>query len=248
MSLAQAVANYVAAYEGHTRAEGFALVTLRKKLSQATLEEIIFQNNALTMQRLWNPVLMDLFFDELLSRLREETTFCLTTSWYALEEWLNHPYVVAWVGFENEYPLTDSNPVISDMKEVQNFTFTNLSFGPQINERIISMLMQKSLTAVVYVYANNQLQIGELVSPEERIVLVDAPEAQFERVPVEIEFRKSLDWYRLNQIYQGLRVQVPVIEDPYNEVIINQLIDLKEAQDIVDDAGFTFEGDLLLSA
>lgn len=253
MSLAQAVANYIGAYEGHTNAEGYALVELRRKLSQSTLDEIIFQNNALTMQRLWNPVLMDLFFDELLSRLQEETTFALTTSWYTLEDWLGNPYVVAWVGFEDKYPITDPSEPILDLNvdQVKNFTFTNLSFTPAINKLIIEMLMEDSVEAIIYVYPNGKLEIGQIVNakrPEESIVLIDAPQGQFQPVPVQVELRRSIDWHRLNQLYQGLRVQIPVIEDPYNEELINQLIDLKEAQDIVDDEGFTFEGDLLLSA
>lgn len=248
MNLAQAVTNYIGTYEGHTRTEGVAYVQLKNKLQQATMSEIITQNNVITQQRLWNSPLMDLFHDELLRRLMQDTTFALTMSWQSLQEWLNQPYVVAWVGFEESYPVPFTNSSVLQSEQSQYYALSNAAFSNQKNEAIIKMLMNGPLQAQVYVYTNGQLEIGQLLNADQTLNLRNPASEQYQIVTVDVDVGETGDWNLVNQLYQGLRKQVPVIVDPYSERLINQLIDLDLAYNIVADEGFTFEGDLLLSA
>lgn len=253
MSLSQAVIDYAAAYEGHSSYEGTAFVKLRNLLRKTTLSEIITENNALTEQRLWSEPMMDLFYDELLYRLLTETTFALTTSWESLDSYLNDPFVVAWVGFEESYPMVDPNGSLIGVEDDRYNTFTlmNASFTTPMQELIIKMLLSESITAVVYLYPDtNSLEIGRLINanrPDEQIKLRPIQQDNYREVRVPLRIQEVPDWSRINQIYQGLRKQTPVVSDPYADVLINQLINLPEAIDIIEDGGITFEGDLLLS-
>lgn len=248
MNLAQAVANYVGAYEGHTRAEGTALVRLRHKIQQATTGEIVTQNNALTEQHLWNYPLMNLFYDELLARIMQDTTFALTMSWNSIQDWLAKPYVVAWVGFEETYPVPFANSKVLQSENSTYFALSNASFSEDKNKLIIKMLMNGPLKAQVYVYNNGQMEIGQLLDQNQTLNLKSPSSNMYQTVTVNVDVGETGEWNMLNQMYQGLRVQVPVIVDPYSERLINQLIDLNLAYNIVADEGFTFEGNLLLSA
>jgi hypothetical protein len=258
MSLAQAVVNYIAAYEGHTSAEGVTFVTLRETLQGSTINQIITENNALTQQHLWNSPLMDLFFDELLRRLLNDTSFSITTSWNSIQNWMEDPYIVAWVGFEESYPIVNPTAeLIGETDEnIESISLGNISFTEQIAELIIKMLMGEQITAEIYILPNNKLTIGRLINAQQSfdyITLSPPPEENFETMTVPLKIWEVPDWSLLNQLYQGLRRQTPVIGDPWSGTedtenrLINQLIDLGKAKDIAREGGFTFEGDLLLT-
>lgn len=113
MSLSQAVATYVGAYQGHTQYEGIALAKLLKALSDATIDQIINENNALTEQRLWTNPLMDMVYNELRDRMFSDTTYAVSVS--------DKGEIGVWVGFEDSYPPFSfpSNPIIVGGSELQ---------------------------------------------------------------------------------------------------------------------------------
>jgi len=241
MYLAQAVLNYVAAYEGHTSAAGIALVQLREMLRRATIPEIITENNKLTMQRLWSSPLMDLFYDELLHRILIDTTFSLTTAWD--NEWAEDPFIVGWVGFEDSYPSVANN------NQSKSVAWMNRSFDDQISELIIKMLMNGPFYATIYEAPSGELRLTELVNANNSIDKIRLGTSEdYPVVKVLVEVRPDPDWEIINKIYQGLRKMNPVIVDPPNGGLIDQLIDLQLAEKIVHDEGIMIEGDLLLSA
>ena len=254
--LTQLVANYLNSWEGHTQTEGNNFIILRDRLTTATIDEINTEYNALTQQQLWVTPLLDIFYDEIRGRMFDDTTFAISTTWRSVSEWKQHPFVLIRVGFEDAYPVIDGDGsfIRANDPNISSFTLMNDSFEDELQEKIIRLLLHHDLNAIVQVGADNQtIQIVGLENakdPDDRFSFVGnvLPSINGETTRISAKIRENPDWNINRQIYEALRTQRPVIVDPMQDRLINQLIDLDEARDILEDGGFTFEGNLVLEA
>lgn len=248
--LSQLISTYINSWEGHTQAEGDNLLAVQKRLENATIDEITTEFNAITQQSIWVPPLITLFYDELLDRLMNETTFAISTAWTNIPEWIINPFVVIRVGFEETYPVIDTNGLFirADQPNVQTLTLTNDSFSTPIKNRIIRSLLHDGIIAIVEV-TSNEIQISGLVSTQnlnEPIWFSKKKQDAFQSIQIKVQIQESADWNHVRRMYQALRADRPVIIDPYQDRLINQLIDTSELEDIIDENGLTFEGDLAI--
>src|SRR5665648_305752 len=150
MSLNQAVAAYTSSWEGHAENEGDRYVAMVDLLSDAPLDEIQLEANALTSQELWVPSVIDAFYDALLDRILNETTFCISTAWTTVQHWLTHPYVTIQVGFNDFYHVLDQNgdPIRHD-QPYRSYTLMNASFTESQQYQIIRMLLDNTVIALI---------------------------------------------------------------------------------------------------
>lgn len=250
--LSQLISTYISSWEGHTQSEGSNLIAVQKRLENATIDEINTEFNSMTQQGIWVPPLITVFYDELLDRLMNETTFAISTAWQNISEWLAHPFMILRVGFEETYPVIDTNGLFirANNANINTLTLSDDNFSKVIRERIVRLLLHDGLIALVEI-TPNELQVVGLVSSQN----VDEPvlfpnrirnpnPSQIVRIRVKIQ--ETPDWNMVRRMYQALRDNNPVIIDPFQDRLINQLIDANELEDIIDEEGFTFEGDLAI--
>lgn len=242
----QIVANYINSWEGHTQVEGENYILLRDRLENTTIEELNIEYNALTQQHLWNVPLLDLFYDEFRNRMFSETTFSITTSWHSVEEWKRNPFVLIMVGFEDSYPIIDGNGllILPDDPKVLHYTLTTDDLSTKYQEAIIRLLLHNHINANVEV-SSNKIQIVGLENTNAEISFV-TPSIGGEHIQIKASIREAPDWNLYCQIYTALKNQNPVVIDPMQDKLINQLIDIDEARDILEDHGMTREGDLFI--
>lgn len=246
MSLPQAVASYLSAWEGHTALAPESYARVMNLLDMASIEEINTEMNSLTQQQLWNGPLTDLFHDELLDRIDTETTFAISTAWRNLQDWIQNPFVVARIGFEDSYFLTDEkgNLIRSDDPTISSYTLTNASFQEPVTKRIIHMLIDGPVDVTVNVTPSG-LQISSLASRTgEKVDFLPISDRSY---TVSAQIRETPDFNVVKRMYLSLKTGEPTIIDVYADRLIDQLIDYREARNIVDDNGDTFEGDLFLT-
>jgi hypothetical protein len=248
MSLPQAVASYLSSWEGHSALAPDDYVRVIDLLAMASIDEINSEMNSLTQQRLWNETLIDAFHDELLNRIDTETTFAISTAWKTLQEWLDNPFVTIQLGFEESYFVTDrkGDLIRSDDPTISSYTLMNASFQDPVARQLIHMLIDGPVDVTLNVNPTG-IQIASLSSqtdPDERIKFQPVSDRSL-TVPAKII--ETPDFNVVKRMYLSLKKGQPEIIDVYSDRLINQLIDYREARDIVDDNGDTFEGDLFLT-
>lgn len=240
MSLSEAVAAYLNAWDGHTNVEGELLMNVVDLLTRVSLDQLRTEINALTQQTLWVTPLMDVFYDELLYRIMNDTTFCISTAWTSVRDWLTHPYVTVQVGLNDSYFVLDEygNPITYN-QPYQSYTLMNASFPERTSEELIRLFLDDNIIALCEI-GNTITIVGlESTSDSGRRILFAEPGNNIVRVPAQI--REIADWNGIKTLYEGLRKNHPVIVDPQREVLINQLIDYPEALDIIAEGGITYE-------
>ena len=205
----QLVASYIGSWEGHTQAEGQYYINLRDAMENVTIDELNIEYNILTRQHLWNTPLLDLFYNEFYNRIFSETTFSIS---------IENLSVSAIVGFEESYPMFDSEK-----------TLTNNDFPPEVQEKIIRVLLHNDINAVIHM---NKI-IG-LENTDDRVYFIDS-NPQGEIIRIKTTVRRAPDWDLYHQIYESLRNQNPVILDPMQDKLINQLIDIDMARKIAEE-------------
>lgn len=246
LSLSKAVSNYLPAAEGHSEAEGESLIKVMNILERATINEIITQINSLTIQNLWSPPLLDAFHDEMLSRLMSETTFSLFTVWVNPNQWLQTPYLALRVGFEDSYLVVNSQGsyVDKNIPGLKSLILTNSSFTDVVEQKILRLILNSNLTGEVTV--NGAVEVTRVESADDPTDGVNLSPAKGQmKVPIKVIEDPDFNLWR--RLYTGLKKGQPVVVDPYESVLINQLIDQPKAQEIHRDGGITFEGNLFLS-
>lgn len=248
MSLAQAVASYLSSWEGHSSLEPESYVRVMDLLEIASVEEMNTEMNALTQQQLWNESLTDAFHDELLSRVNTDTTFAISTAWRRVDQWIQNPFVMAQIGFEDSYLLTDEkNDLIrTDDPTVSSYTLTNASFQEPVAKRLIHLLIDGEVDATVNV-SESGVQIASIASRSDPENRVDFQPTSPQSMTVPVSIQETPDFNVVKRMYLSLKAANPVIIDFYADRLIDQLIDYGEARDIVNDNGDTFEGQLFLT-
>src|SRR5699024_9805313 len=91
------------------------------------------------------------------------------------------------------------------------------------------------------------MKMHKLINSDRELVINKLDSHPIDTTVVDVEIKKKKDWNYIDRVYQGLREESPVIQDAYSDKLINQLVDLDLAEEIVEDGGFTFEGDMMLS-
>jgi len=225
--LPQIVANYLGSWEGHTQTEGSNLIQVNNRMSNATIDELATEYNILTRQYLWNLPLLDIFYDEFRNRMFSETTFSISVSWKTTQEWLNDPFVLIMVGFEDNYPIIDGNGLFihSNKPNISNSTLTYSDFSNEFQEKIIRMLLHNDTYAIVQVN-DNKVKVVGLENDNIRLNFSDISESPV--VKVRTIVRKASDWDSYSQIYKALRDQKPVIVDPIQSELLEHPEDLLE--------------------
>lgn len=241
MSLPQAVASYLSAWEGHSSLEADAYARVMNLLTRASVSEIVSEMNALTQQQFWNEPLIDLFHDELLRRINSEATFAITT----LQRDSQPPNVVIWLGFEDSYLLTDQQGELirQDDPTITSYTLTNASLQEPVAERLVHLLMEGQVDLTLNL---DPIGISDIYNAKsgQRIEFQPSTSSALIR---EAQIRETPDFNLVKRMYLGLKSGRPVMVDVAANRLIEQLIDYQEAQDIVDDNGDTFEGQLYLT-
>lgn len=249
MSLTQVISRYLAAYEGHTEYEPQGWVDVVEQLSKAPLSELNSEYNGLSQQNLWTSTLIDAFYDELLNRLLEETTFSIATSWKTIETWLQKPFVHVHLGFDEVYYITDldGNYIRVSDPDVYSFGLTNDSMTGSMEANIIRMFLDDIPVATVEITPSGP-QIVSLTSSDGSVFHIYPSSNTQNTIQVPVTIEQDPEFELIRQLYIGVKNGRPKIIDLGAPVLINQLVDLPEAYDIVKDGGITFEGDILLSA
>ena len=249
MSLTQVISRYLAAYEGHTEYEGQGLVDVVQQLSKAPLSELNEEYNALSQQNLWTSTLIDAVYDELLNRLLEETTFSIATSWKSTNEWIQNPFVYVHLGFDELYYITDvkGNYIRISDPDVSSFGLTNDSITESLEANVIRMFLDDIPVAIVEVTPDS-LQIVSLTSTDGSILKIYPSANSSNSIQVPVTINEDPEFELIRQLYLGVKNGRPGIIDLGAPMLINQLVNLSEAYDIVKNGGITFEGDVMFSA
>ncbi len=256
--MTQVISRYLAAYEGHTEYEGQGLVDVVEKLSKAPLSELNSEYNGLTQQNLWVSTLIDAFYDELLNRLLEETTFSIATSWKSsgLSDWLQNPFVHVRLGFDEAYYVTDvqGNYIRKSDPDASSFALTNDSMTSSSENNVIRMFLDDIPVATVEVTGASTLvpgagtlQIVSLTSTDGTTLQI-YPYNGGQTIQVSVKIDEDPEFELIRQLYLGVKSGRPGVIDVNSDLLINQLVNMTEAYDIVQDGGITFEGDVLLQA
>jgi hypothetical protein len=258
--LTQVVASYISSWEGHTQAEGNNFIRLRDRLKTATIDEINTEYNTLTQQQLWSIPLLDLFYDEIRDRMFDNTTFAISTAWRTVDDWKKNPFVLIRVGFEESYSVIDNDGsyILADDPNISSFTLMNDSFSDEFGKRIIRLLLHHNINAIVQIGINEGQHTGRIqivgiessTDPDDRVSFLGTglPSINGETIRIEAIVQEAADWRLIDRMYEALRSETPTILDPNRDKLINQLIDIQEAQNIIDDGGLTFEGNKIIEA
>ena len=242
MSLAHIVARYLVSFDAHDEDEGTSLNMVIDTLAKTPLSELNIEYNALSQQKLWNDPLLDAFYDELLSRLMEETTFSISTSWLSIQQWLQKPFVNLQLGIEDMYPIFDpqGNYIKSTDTNTYSFSLLNDAFNDEDEEIVLRILLDPIQTATVEVKDTIRIiGIGSTqLAPSTGGKVIEAP----------VTTHESGEYRLLKRLYQGAKDRHPIVIDLGAPQLIDQLVDLDKAYRIVSDGGFNIEGNLLLSA
>jgi hypothetical protein len=232
--LSQLISTYISSWEGHTQSEGSNLIAVQKRIENATIDEINIEFNSITQQGIWVPPLVTVFYDELLDRLMNETTFAISTTWQNISEWLAHPFMILQVGFEETYH-TNGSLIRANNDNINTLTLSDDNFSKVIRERIVRLLLHDGLIALVEI-TPNELQVVGLVSSRN----IDEPvlfpnrirkpnPSQIVRIRVNVQ--ETPDWNIVRRMYQSLRDNNPVIIDPFQDRLINQLSSIEETSE-----------------
>lgn len=132
----------------------------------------------------------------------------------------------------------------------------NDTFSDGFQKIIIRLLLNHDVNAIIQIGMNNMVPTGQIQivglestsDPNERISFIGnlIPSINGETIRVKTVIREAPDWNLYSQIYKALRSQKPVILDPMQDRLINQLIDVDKARNILENGGLTIEGDRVL--
>ena len=163
-------------------------------------------------------------------------------------------------GFEEAYPVIDNDGsyILADDPSVLSFTLMNDSFSEELQSRIIRLLLHHDMNAIIQIGINQGQLTGriQIVGVESVTDLDDQisflgsmiPAINGETLRIKALIKEAPDWNLIRQMYEALRAGNPIILDPSQDKLINQLIDIQEAQNIFDDGGLTFEGNKIIEA
>lgn len=229
--LSQLISTYISSWEGHTQSEGSNLIEVQKRLENATIDEINIEFNSITQQGIWVPPLVTVFYDELLDRLMNETTFAISMAWQNISNFL----VTLQVGFEETYPVINTNGSIirANNDNINILTLTDDNFLKVIREQIIRLLLRDDdLIALIEITANGPQVIGLVSSRNinEPVLFSDRIQnpGSSQIVRIRVKIQEMPDWTMVRRMYQALRDNKPVIVDPFQDRLINQLIDAND--------------------
>lgn len=229
-SLAKTVVDYASAHETHSRLEQPSYLALRTALEHATMAEILEQNNMLTIQDLWRPASINLFYNEVRARLLRETNFRLATSW--VRDWSPRRATLT-LTFADDLPVVV--PVdgwIGQQGRVVSMT------NPEFLLQVVAIAVTPGARALVQTSQNNPdaivgVENGETIAFESPDDAVRAP----------IDRQVSAEWAYVYGMYRGLKTGAPAVSDPSRANLINQMVDLSLAERIDGFGGVTHEGD-----
>lgn len=224
------VGNYISAYEGHTEAEGITYIETRERLKSATIDEINTVYNLVTQQKLWTSSLIDLFFDELLDRLLNETTFVISTAWKYVSSWLNNSFVLIRIGFEENYPEIedDDTYITGDHDNINKINIVDSQLDPRIRERIIKMILTGDVNVIIG-YSETELRIVAVESVTETDNIIRLSSLTIPNlIRIKARIRTAPDWAMIVQMYYGLRTESPGIIDPFAERVREEEINQAE--------------------
>lgn len=215
--LSQAVANYLNSWEGSPKTQGENIQNVVKTIKSSTVDELNTEHNALTAQELWEGPLIDVFFEEVQSRLFGEGTFAISTAWSSVDEWKVAPFALVRLSFEETYtPLDTDSTVIGINLGRKTILLMNDSFNESISAHVLRMLVRYDVAVLVKV-DNAELKIVGLRSlsdPEETIFFEPFETA----VAVPATQRESGEFNLLRRMYESLRKANPEIVDVYYEL------------------------------
>lgn len=108
-TLATVIGEYRAAWEGHSLIVDEYYEKMVELMSNALLNELLFEYNKLSAQKLWTDSLTFAFWNELLKRV-EKADFIVNITWKRghINDWVADPVAHAQVGYEEQYSLLDN--------------------------------------------------------------------------------------------------------------------------------------------
>lgn len=183
-TLRSLVASYILAWRGHTPHSAEAYTALQDKLSEAPMSEILEEYNYITANSLWTPSLSSVFYDELLMRLFQDTTFAI----------VRDDGVKILVGFDTAYPVPS-----------HTIQYTDQDMGTITKTNIVRLLLRGHITALVDDTSVVALENGT----GETVYLKDSKD--LDRIPVRVD--EAPDWSLAKRMYQALRDDIPAIID-----------------------------------
>lgn len=216
MSLGEAVSKYLLSSDAHDSSQGTDYINLVHLLKNVTMGQLNFEYNALCQQRLWTTPLTDIFYDEILNRLYDETTFSIFISWTTIESWTANPWVKIFLGFEDIYPILtkDGDYILLENEVYNSYSLMNSSFNDDDEKTILRLLLTNKINAYVMVTDNIQIVgIENADVPEERLL-----------------FFPDID------ITKTYRISTKITEFPDWNAVKRMLISVKQgAYELVDD-------------
>lgn len=161
---------------------------------------------------------------------------------------MNNPFVYVHLGFDEVYYITDveGNYIRLADTDMSSFGLTNDSMIESVEANVIRMFLNDIPVATVEVFSAGLIITALTTSDNSTLQIFPSQNGQTIQVPVTIN--EDPEFELMRQLYLGVKQGKPGIIDLGAPDLINQLVDMSEAYDIVKDGGITFEGDLLIRA
>jgi hypothetical protein len=135
--------------------------TLNKSdyLKNATIGEILTQYNAKCYNKSWNESLSETYSQELLERILSDATFSIMTVWRSMKDWLENPYMLVQLGFEEEYPIIDNQgeSVYLDDPLVAYYVLNNDQLSEENQRTLIYKFLTETVNITVQIKDNDRI-------------------------------------------------------------------------------------------
>jgi hypothetical protein len=224
--LSEIVTDVLISSQFETQSKFRNLDQLEKFLSQATAEEINFEYNSLSQQKLWTVILSHYFYSELIDRIRNNMTFMLSCSWNTTKNFMDAPSVILQLGFEDSYQLPGIDGIIGYHDKY--FVLTNESFGNNVDV-VIPFLLGQKINAYLHV-SNEQVVIVGIESsdyPFEVTMfskLAQIPElSKYVEIKIPVMIKMSSEFELMNGMLSGITENKYPVIDPNVNSLYNEL-------------------------
>ena len=160
--LGVALTNYASSMEGYSSSKGSRYTSLKSIIERSTISEILEEYNRISINKIWNEPLNQLFQDEIKERVLSEATFVIGTVWRSIENWRLKPYVYIQVGFDEDYSVIDADgePILESDPVVSSFTIPNVQLAEETQRDILELILNSKPKATVRI--SESIQVVQL--------------------------------------------------------------------------------------